>query len=153
MLPSESDEVLAKDRERNTVLTSLAGSMRRRGMTEAAIQSALLIENTARCKPPLRKEDVQEIAISVARYEPDSAADVHLTDLGNARRLVDSHGDDLRYCAAWRTWLVWDGKRWAKDQTGEVERRAKRTIQDLYLAVAATADLEASDNLARPALA
>src|SRR5438552_5467846 len=55
--------------ERNTVLTSLAGSMRRRGMTEAAIQSALLIENAARCKPPLRKEDVQEIAISVARYE------------------------------------------------------------------------------------
>jgi P4 family phage/plasmid primase-like protien len=56
----------------------------------------------------------------------------HLTDLGNARRLVTQHGTDLRYVPAWRSWLVWDGKRWAKDATLEVERRYKRVVAELY---------------------
>src|SRR5262249_51671692 len=109
-----ADEPIIRGR-RNPVLTSLAGTMRRRGMTEEAIRSALLAENKARCIPPLHKDEVLEIAASVARYTPQPTDDVHLTDLGNARRLVASHGNDLRYCAAWHTWLVWDGKRWAKD--------------------------------------
>src|SRR5438128_496832 len=55
---------------RNAALTSLAGSMRRRGMTPQAIEVALLTENAARCKPPLPEGEVCEIATSVARYEP-----------------------------------------------------------------------------------
>ena len=38
--------------ERNATLASLAGSMRRPGMTEDAIRAALLTENAARCDPP-----------------------------------------------------------------------------------------------------
>jgi putative DNA primase/helicase len=49
----------------------------------------------------------------------------HDTDLGNARWLVKIHGANLRHCAARKTWLVWDGKRWAPDETGEAMRRAK----------------------------
>jgi hypothetical protein len=55
---------------RNAALASLAGSMRRRGMTPEAIEAALLKENDARCKPPLPTSEVREIARSVARYEP-----------------------------------------------------------------------------------
>ncbi len=40
------------------------------------------------------------------------------TELGYARRLVAVYGDRLRYVAAWRRWLVWDGQRWAHDGTG-----------------------------------
>lgn len=61
--------------------------------------------------------------------EPDAA---HLTDLGNAKRLVDRHGADLRYCGTNDTWLVWDGRRWAWDDSGEIERRAKDTVTNLY---------------------
>jgi putative DNA primase/helicase len=57
---------------------------------------------------------------------------IHLTDLGNARRVVARHGADLRYCHPWKTWLTWDGKRWAEDQTGEVVRRVKETQAALY---------------------
>jgi len=53
------------------------------------------------------------------------------TDLGNARRLVDAHGRDLRYCISWGKWLIWDGKRWAVDRTGEIERRAKSTVDGM----------------------
>ena len=55
-----------------------------------------------------------------------------LSDLGNGRRLVYRHGADLRFCDDWKRWLVWDGKRWANDRTGEVKRRAKDTVASIY---------------------
>ena len=55
---------------RNHALASLAGTMRRRGMTPAAIEAALVVENDAHCKPPLSASEVRNIARSVARYEP-----------------------------------------------------------------------------------
>jgi putative DNA primase/helicase len=55
-----------------------------------------------------------------------------LTDLGNAERLVDQHGADLRYCHAWKTHLTWDGRRWDENRPGEVYRRAKLTVRTIY---------------------
>ena len=52
----------------------------------------------------------------------------HLSDYGNAQRLIALYGADLRYCHALLKWLVWDGRRWAIDD-GEYSRdRAQRTI-------------------------
>ncbi len=59
--------------QRDNHMTSLAGSMRRRGMAEASILAALQAEN-ARCDPPLAEADIQRIARSVARYEPAQAS-------------------------------------------------------------------------------
>ncbi|MCH7961968.1 MAG: primase C-terminal domain-containing protein, partial [Planctomycetes bacterium] len=58
------------DGQRNHVLTSLAGSMRHRGMSEDSIAAALLVENDARCDPPLPEDEVRGIANSVNRYTP-----------------------------------------------------------------------------------
>ena len=58
------------DGQRNSTLTSLAGSMRQRGMGEAAILAALESDNLARCDPPLAAAEVRRIAQSVGRYEP-----------------------------------------------------------------------------------
>jgi len=58
------------DGQRNAALASLAGTMRRRGMTELAILAALLTENAERCQPPLAESEVRTIAASVARYQP-----------------------------------------------------------------------------------
>jgi putative DNA primase/helicase len=57
---------------------------------------------------------------------------LHLTDMGNAQRLVRDHGGDLRFCHPWQQWLIWDGRRWIQDQTGEVYRRVKMTIRGIY---------------------
>jgi putative DNA primase/helicase len=54
------------------------------------------------------------------------------TDQGNGQRLVARHGRDLRYLYPWKKWLVWDGRRWTIDDTGEVQRRAKETVQSIY---------------------
>ncbi len=59
------------DGQRNSTLASLAGSMRRRGMSLGAITAALLAENGARCVPPLDEREVRRIAKSVSRYDPD----------------------------------------------------------------------------------
>ena len=55
-----------------------------------------------------------------------------LTDLGNAERFAQQHGDRVRYCASWRAWLVWDGRRWARDRDGEVCRLAGVTVRSIY---------------------
>lgn len=59
-----------------------------------------------------------------------------LTDLGNAERLVARHGKDLRYSPA-LGWLVWDGRRWQRDASGETMRRAKHTVRQIYAEAAA----------------
>ena len=62
------------DGQRNTVLASFAGTMRRRGMSEPSITVALLSENAERCRPPLADKEVEKIARSVARYAPGEEA-------------------------------------------------------------------------------
>jgi len=59
--------------ERNNRLTSMAGTMRNRGMSRGAIEAALLEENRLRCDPPLEVPEVQRIAESISQY---SAAQV-----------------------------------------------------------------------------
>jgi len=56
----------------------------------------------------------------------------HRTDIGNAQRLVDAHGHDIRYCAPWKKWLIWDGTRWKTDDIGRVVQRAKATVKAMW---------------------
>ncbi len=55
--------------ERDITLTSLGGTMRRRGITREGIEAALLAENQQRCEPPLPEAEVRKIAASVSRYK------------------------------------------------------------------------------------
>jgi putative DNA primase/helicase len=54
------------------------------------------------------------------------------TELGNAERIVAAHGADLRFCTPWKAWLIWDGRRWKRDATREVMRRAKATVRTFH---------------------
>jgi hypothetical protein len=65
---------------RNSSLASLAGSMRKRGMSENALSAALLIENAMRCTPPLPEAEVRRIASSIARYTHEQDIRVEVTD-------------------------------------------------------------------------
>ncbi len=67
----------------------------------------------------------------------DPMPDEPWTQLGYAHRLIEVHGDQLRYVPAWKRWLVWDGRRWAHDETGIAAVRAKqiaRRLTDFVLA-------------------
>jgi len=104
--------------------------MRYRRMAVEAIEAALIEENRTRCSPPLPESEVREIARSVSRYQP--ATTFHLTDLGNAKRLVAHFKDRIRYCSTWKCWLFFDGTRWTRDDTGEIFRLAKQTVEGIY---------------------
>src|SRR5215472_6590179 len=60
--------------QRNSTLTSMAGSMRRQGFSVAAILAALLEVNRKRCRPLLPEAEVRRIANSVGRYTPADPA-------------------------------------------------------------------------------
>jgi putative DNA primase/helicase len=108
---------------RNEALTSLAGILRFRCFGQEAIEAALLEINQIQCNPPLPKREVKRIAKSVCRYPP--AGGPPLTDVGNAQRLVDQFGADLRFWPARGKWLIWDGRHWSIDGLGKIVARAK----------------------------
>ena len=66
--------------QRNDTLARLAGTMRRAGMTEAEILAAISLANTNRCQPPLRPAEVNGIAESIARYQPDQVTVAFVED-------------------------------------------------------------------------
>lgn len=55
-----------------------------------------------------------------------------LTDVGNSKRLVARHGENIRYCHLEETWLCWNGRRWKTDTTGELMRLAKETVNGIF---------------------
>jgi hypothetical protein len=58
----------ASEGGRNTLLTSIAGTLRRRGLGESSLCAALSGINQSSCKPPLDQDEVMRIAKSVSRY-------------------------------------------------------------------------------------
>jgi len=140
---------------RNATLASLAGTMRRRGMSSSAIEAALLEENATRCIPPLDVAEVQQIARSVGKYPPAplttpaSGDGVHeptpsdeettpstltthpLTDTGNAERLVARYGQIIRFNWGRNVWHVWSGRHWEEDRTGQMGQLAKETVRGI----------------------
>jgi putative DNA primase/helicase len=56
---------------RNSTLASLAGAMRRQGASYAVILAALTEANATQCDPPLDEAEVEAVARSISRYEPE----------------------------------------------------------------------------------
>jgi P4 family phage/plasmid primase-like protien len=83
--------------------------------------------------------------------EPQLLTQHNQTDLGNALRMVERFGQDIRYVKEWG-WLCWDGRRWKLDKRGAVERFAKKTVATIYQEAAQCADDKERMSLAAFAL-
>jgi putative DNA primase/helicase len=70
---------------------------------------------------------------------PDLAVDAHRTDTGAGRAFVAMNGRDVRYVHG-EGWRVFNGRRWARDESGEVMRRAKATADRLLHEAVAVKD-------------
>ncbi len=102
------------------------------------------IESLDSRTPEQLREVLLQLATEVASWEPShagaheaSGADpqgraAHLTDLGNAERLVRRHGSDLRFCGGFGKWLRWDGVRWREDTDLHVMRLAKDVALSIF---------------------
>ncbi len=71
------------------------------------------------------------------------------TDTGNAERLADRHGANLRYCYPWGKWLVYDGARWRVDDRGAVVRLAKDAARAIFEEAKEAGDDEAAKRLGK----
>jgi hypothetical protein len=72
--PERVADMIPQGRRRDALL-SLAGSMRRRGMTGPEILAGIAAVNAARCQPPLEQAELEQLAGDVERrYRPDPAA-------------------------------------------------------------------------------
>lgn len=69
---------------------------------------------------------------------------VRNTDLGNSQRLVNSYGDDIRYCSTWKKWLAWNKKSglWQIDNSGKVWRLARKAVKKMFHEAASISDSE-----------
>ncbi len=83
----------------------------------------------------------------------DEAA-CEFTDVGNRDRFVAEHGETVRYCHPFKSFLIYDGKRWAFDIAGEVVEKAISTIRNtMTMATAILDSMEADDKQKAQALA
>jgi len=69
------------------------------------------------------------------------------TDMGNAQRMAEHHGDDVRHSWEQNRWYVWDRMRFQEDRTGAIETRAKRTIRSIYVEAAKVDDEDKRNQL------
>ena len=74
---------IISDGARNKTLTSMAGSMRRRGANREEILAALQVMNQ-RCQPSVDDSELETIAGSVARYTPAAPIPVDTTQQGTS---------------------------------------------------------------------
>ncbi len=102
------------------------------------------------------RKDLEALVAEAPEWEPEPEAastqnkdlrDTIGTDLTNAERFVNLFGDQVRYVPAWG-WLVWDTKRWKRDDTEEVRRLAMEVLKDLYREAAETDDQKRRQALA-----
>jgi len=66
---------------------------------------------------------------------------IQFTDSTNAMRLIKEHGRDIRYNAAWKKWVVWNGKYWEIDEgSALVHEKGLEMVRNIYDELLKTAD-------------
>lgn len=88
--------------------------------------------------------DELDLSFPLASYDQN--------DIGNARRLLARHGEQMRYVVN-VGWHAWDGKRWKRDDGDVAVRRfAHETAKAIFAETAHVADRKAAEHRAKWAI-
>ncbi len=104
-------------------------------MEEAKERIAIMIDGCPLYEPETSEPEPNELP-KIATLDDCVENTFHQTDMGNAERLVARYGKDIRYCHPFGRWLIWNGIQWKEDDSGELKRRTKNTIRNLYVEAA-----------------
>jgi len=120
---------------RDDTATRLIGrySQMRPPLSRAEIERFMLVW-AASCEPPFDERTVLEKVDRLFKAMDQGLLDLPLTDVGNAERLVYLHGDRFRWAVDRRTWLAWDGRRWAEGSEDRVRALALDAIRQTQAA-------------------
>lgn len=100
---------------------------RQSGSTYGALTIQKAIEQCEQVyEPPtkLARFRVKITGSGTAPAEPTTPNLYTMDDMGNAQRFIDIFGEDFRYNYTDKCFIYWDGRRWATDVDGAVERAA-----------------------------
>jgi hypothetical protein len=92
------------------------------------------------------------IGTILAMAKEDAPPRHELTDLGNADRLVERHGDDLRHSSTHK-YLVWTGCRFERDAQSRVVEFAKETARSIHTEAADEPDPDRQELITKWAIA
>lgn len=134
---------VAGEGQRHPTLVSAAARMRARGLGGDEIEDALQDANQQRCSPP---KPAAEVA-AIAGWAGGKDRAYSHTDVGNAERMVARHGADIRWCDPWSCWLIWDGRRWGRDEERRIVTLAVDTVRAMYGSAEVTGDPDARKGL------
>lgn len=124
---------------RNNKLTSLAGTLRNKGLDAETILAALKAVNENQFENPLPENEVYQIAQGIMRYsfEDVEATIASLNDTGNAIRFSERNKTSLRYVPELKDWMFWNNDRWEVDCNSiHVMAAAKTTATNLFVLAA-----------------
>lgn len=71
------------------------------------------------------------IGNTTVKSQPMEIRSETFDDMGNARRLITASGNQIRYNYTDNIWLLWDGCKWAKDDTGGIFRLCDRAVASM----------------------
>ena len=137
---------LGEGEGRNNELTRRLGLEVARGVTGADLKRRAFELNDF--DPPLPDDEVEKILRSAVKWTRIH----HRTDSGNAERLIDAFGDQLRYCQEHDGWHIYDGTQWLSDKTLEIEHLAGEALRRIYFEAAQAPD-DKREKLAKWAIA
>jgi len=100
---------------RDQSLFQYASSLRACGLSQAEAK-VLVLTAAAQCSPQFPASLALDKIQRAYGYAPKRRP---TTDLGNAERIVDLYGGELRYVPG-IGWLVWDERRWSHDNANRV---------------------------------
>jgi P4 family phage/plasmid primase-like protien len=84
-------------------------------------------DSIKKAKPFKRKVNSQKINIPEI-----NSGSLDLTDVGNSLRFVKHHGQKVKFVPVWGKFLIWNGKNWAKDDSGKIYEFAIETARSIY---------------------
>ncbi|WP_069839650.1 phage/plasmid primase, P4 family [Bacillus sp. F56] len=119
------------------------------GATYGEMTIAAAIYSTGSTISDLMEQQEQPYEVYFSQTRSSQVADTeeiidtppvfHLTELGNAERLVYYHGKNIRYCNE-LDWLIWNGKMWEEDSKRQIEALTAQTLRAIYGEAKATED-------------
>lgn len=103
--------------------------------TYGSITVGKAVANCVDVYDPSKHKDDTQIALALFHDGKVGIEDEHrnydMTDTGNAHRMYDKFGNNIRYSYNRKCWFFWNGSVWMEDSVGEIKRLADIICEDI----------------------
>lgn len=119
-------------------LFRLACSLKAQGFTEELVRAALT-QALKKCPQnpvnPFAERDIERWIKSAFGYTDDNNSKKSIkffNDVWNADIFVKQQGQSIKNCDQLGSWHIWNGQVWQKDETHQIIKLARDTVQSFY---------------------